>query len=247
MISHDFGIPSESLDAADIKSSNERSGTHVVSLRVQDDGGCSVDAIENILDENSAGSLEVNEKLVEIGRENFASDPAVISPNESVTVEGSSSERNSCERDTQIVGNASDENSTGSEKGNEKFVATGRVPLSKGFITELPDRSHSSSDDEEEIVWHQEPVSDIFPLRHATPPSGVPEQALLSPITKHIGTSRREVVIDSNPSKAKALKSKVATCPYDSFDMIFCAAYGPDGGSRYSYCSELLRFIFISL
>lgn len=181
----------------------------------------------------SAATTEVmpdvaaKEKSGAIERDNSSDEPVLDSPNDIGAASAMSSQWNN---GAQCLESKSD-TKTAVAVANEKFVDIEPAPLLTGFITELPDNDNSTSDDEEEIVWHVEPSPDIAPLNPVVTPLPVePDKAPSSPPARKY---RREVISASPPSKADLCKPAAVACPYDSFDMIFCAAYGPDGGSRY--------------
>ena len=103
-----------------------------------------------------------------------------------------------------------------------------------------------SDSDEDEVAWCVEPVRDSM-SDHATPIDCVEGDFLAHPPNNGHGarcngsrggtgdSSRRSLRAEKEVKTKANTKTQtvlLSPCPYDSFDMIFCANYGPDGGSR---------------
>lgn len=92
-------------------------------------------------------------------------------------------------------------------------------------MTLVPGASETNSD-EEGVGWKVEsPPED-------TTAATFPSEKVTSRLIESPTLSEDPKDMDKSISSSLKSKGQIITCPYDSFDMIFCAAYGPDGGSR---------------
>lgn len=88
----------------------------------------------------------------------------------------------------------------------------------------------SESEDEDEVGWHIQPQ---------------PAQVRSSPKENFIKESTKERQIGAPLVGKRLVKGSDDVRPrlYDSFDMIFCAAYGPDGTNRFVYAKNIWQYV----